>query len=210
MNGYSGTASTENVHRGHNTANSQIPLIPQNASNGNGKGTECSFQNMLPPITQIGDGSSTNCSITGSGNSGGTVTVNVNGNAVKVKINGEEVPYGLWERSSEFRQWFAKHLNEITAMPPKASTALTILVNSQRVLHSGDFLMKLFTGNHVQPHNVAIRSHLEFLFNMWKPSGTKKNKWKQFVKARTWLSSLPYPQMLQQFPEQFIVDIGST
>jgi len=74
----------------------------------------------------------------------------------------------------------------------------------------------VFTADEVHPVNIALRAQYAFLFDKWSPQAglpnlkegeLAPNYWKEVEKSRTWLSELPYPQLLHLNPEAFIVSL---
>ena len=131
------------------------------------------------------------------------------GNAIKVKINYEEVAYGKWERSKEFRAWFSEYLQVVTALSPSGSPPLPILLNNQRVEQNGNFLMRAVVAEFTDPLQISNRAMLKFNYHTIRSNSDKSDAWKEFKKARIWLSKLPFPQLLSQQPELFQIQLGA-
>jgi hypothetical protein len=131
------------------------------------------------------------------------------GNAIKVKINNEEVAYGKWERSKEFRAWFSEYLQKITTLAPSGSPPLPILLNNQRVEQNGHFLMRAVVAEFTDPLQISIRSMLKFNYHTIRGNTEKSDAWKEFKKTRIWLSQLPFPQLLHTHPELFQIKLGA-
>ena len=131
------------------------------------------------------------------------------GNAIKIKINNEDVAYGRWERSKEFRAWFSDYLQLSTALPPSGTPPMPILLNNQRVDQNGLFLMRTFVGEFSDPLQISIRAMLKFNYQSIRNNSDKSEAWKEFKQARIWLSLLPFPQLFQSHPELFQIKIGA-
>jgi len=131
------------------------------------------------------------------------------GNAIKVKINYEEVAYGKWERSKEFRAWFSEYLQVVTALSPSGSPPLPILLNNQRVEQNGNFLMRAVVAEFTDPLQISNRAMLKFNYHTIRSNSDKSDAWKEFKKARIWLNKIPFPQLLAQKPELFQVQLGA-
>ena len=131
------------------------------------------------------------------------------GNAIKVKINYEEVAYGKWERSKEFRAWFSEYLQVVTALSPSGSPPLPILLNNQRVEQNGNFLMRAVVAEFTDPLQISNRAMLKFNYHTIRSNSDKSDAWKEFKKARLWLGKLPFPQLLSQKPELFQIQLGA-
>ena len=131
------------------------------------------------------------------------------GNAIKVKINYEEVAYGKWERSKEFRAWFSEYLQVVTALAPSGSPPLPILLNNQRVEQNGNFLMRAVVAEFTDPLQISNRAMLKFNYHTIRSNSEKSDAWKEFKQSRIWLSKLPFPQLLSQKPELFQIQLGA-
>ena len=131
------------------------------------------------------------------------------GNAIKIKINNEDVGYGKWERSKEFRSWYSEYLQKITQLPPSASPPLPILLNNQRVEQNGNFLMRAVIAEKTDPLQISIRAMLKFNYHSIRSNSEKSTAWKEFKKSRIWLEKLPFPQLLSSHPELFQINLGT-
>ena len=131
------------------------------------------------------------------------------GNAIKIKINNEDVAYGKWERSKEFRSWFSDYLQTVTQLPPSSSPPLPILLNNQRVEQNGNFLMRATFAEYTDPLQISLRAMLKFNYHTIRGNSEKGDAWKEFKKSRIWLQKIPFPQLLSSHPDLFRLHLGA-
>ena len=97
----------------------------------------------------------------------------------------------------------------VMKLPVSSTITLPILLNSRRVQEEGKVLIEFFWSDEVSPFNVALQTHIKYLYYSLKPTQVLKEKKEKFLKARIWLALLPYPQLLRIAPEQFTVKLES-
>jgi hypothetical protein len=118
----------------------------------------------------------------------------MNGSGNKMILNGEEIKYGLLERSTDFRVWYANHLNELLHYPHTNISTLNILINNARADKDGPSLLQSHFDSEIHLQSILLRQHLIFLFNSFKGNNTN-DSWNDFSTVQKRWEVLPFPQL---------------
>ena len=127
----------------------------------------------------------------------GAIAQRMNGSGNKMVLNGEEIKYGLLERSTDFRVWYANHLNQLLQYPHKNISTLSLLINNARADKDGPSLLKSHFGTEIHLQSILLRQHLIFLFNSFKGNNTSES-WNNFSTVQKRWQKLPFPQLWKQ------------
>ena len=119
------------------------------------------------------------------------------GETDSTEINGKKVLFNVWENNAEFREWYTNHAAAVLQSPTASTVLLSILINSSRGQQEGEVLTDFFWCNEITPNNVAMYTHLKYMYFSLQPTPELTNKKEEFIKAKSWLGKLPFPQLLR-------------
>ena len=129
------------------------------------------------------------------------------GSQAKLNIQNKEIGHTLFDDDERFRVWLIEHIDNVT-LPPKPSIVLPMLNAWRGVDRHGEFMLKTQQSASISPESIAIRAQLRLLQATIEGSDDRLSAaWKELVKARTWLSSIPHPGILALSPESFVLKV---
>ena len=72
----------------------------------------------------------------------------------------------------------------------------------------GEFMLKTQQSNLISAESIVIRAQLRLLQATIEGADDEvSSSWKDLVKARAWLSSIPHPELLSLIPEAFVLEV---
>ena len=130
----------------------------------------------------------------------------LNGSAIKIELSGELIPYGMLERSTDFRAWFAKKMNTSTLIPHPVTPYLPLLINNPRAEKDGIFLLSSDFSSTSSYSSIIKRFHHQFLFKSFRENSVT-DVWSAFSSVQKLADKLTFPQMTFTNPELFLLNL---